>query len=204
LLDTQAPKIEGLAVAQFESTQTFSWRQMLGAFQVTIPIKTKSEILAPEEELYAWLLWIQKTLPIQSRWYPVFQRYLPVIAGRITGFGGNPGHIKPSPTGGIPPYRPPHPGGLGSGPGSGSGSHIPGIPEICYTGKIIRIIYDRFGDFEGFVPPTEKGDFHDFKGRESRVEDLIREAWEERTVVTVCVEPHNRDWPISIILGRVH
>jgi hypothetical protein len=67
-----------------------------------------------------------------------------------------------------------------------------------------HIVYDRFGDFEGFVLLTERGEFHHFKGRESRVEDLIREAWEERTVVAVCVEPHNRDWPISIILDRAH
>jgi hypothetical protein len=181
------PQIPVAAQQNAAAEKTFTWRRMLGAFQVTIPIKTKSQLLVREEELLAWLLWIQETLPVMNRWYPVFQRYVSQISGRVRGFGGDPGAIKPSPTGGVPlPKR------------------GPCLPDLCFTGKVIGVIYDRFGDFEGFELLSECGDVYRFRGREPRVEELVRDAWAERTVITVFVEPHSRDWPTSIVLDRLH
>jgi hypothetical protein len=34
------------------------------------------------------------------------------------------------------------------------------------------------------------------------VEELIRHAWTERTLISVFVESHDSDWPASIVLER--
>jgi hypothetical protein len=34
------------------------------------------------------------------------------------------------------------------------------------------------------------------------VEELVRRAWIERTVISVFVESHDPDWPASIVLRR--
>lgn len=171
-------------------TRTFSWRRQLGAFQVTIVISTKELLLFKEERLYAWLLFIQKAIPIANRWYPVFGRYVDQIAGRVLGFGGDPGKILPSPTGKVPRPKPGH-----GGPGEFHGKRH-------YTGKVTGIIYDRFGDFEGFLLLTEHGHEHHFRAREHEIEELIREAWHERMVITVLTEHHEPLVPVSIILRR--
>jgi hypothetical protein len=184
-----------IAIAEQQNAtaeKTFTWRRVLGAFRVTIPVKTKSELLGREERLLGWLLWILETLPVSNRWYPVLQRYIRQIKGRVSGFGGNPGSIGPSPTGGLP--LPHH------GPGSG----LPHLGGIGYTGKVTGVVYDRFGDFEGFTLLTETGEIRGFRGREPRVEELVRVAWAERTVITVYVDPHQRDWPTTIVLDRLH
>jgi hypothetical protein len=65
-------------------------------FQLNIPVGTKEELLRPTERLYAILLWIWKAIPTESRWYPVFERYIKLMAGRVEGMGGNPSKIEPS------------------------------------------------------------------------------------------------------------
>ena len=82
------------------------WRRVKGAFQLTIPVKPRLTLLLNEERDLSVLRWIAQAIPLQSRWYPVFQRYLDAIAGRVTVFGGNPAQITPSPTGDSVPTRP--------------------------------------------------------------------------------------------------
>jgi hypothetical protein len=180
-----APQLE-VAVQQ-GAEKVYTWRQVLGAFQIAMSIKPKSELLVPEEHLLAWLLWIKEAIPASSRWYPIFQRYVGQIAGRVSGFGGNPGSIKPSPTGGITVWRP------------GEGER-----GICWTGKVIGVAYDRFGDFEGFVLLTEWNEVRRFRGREPRIEQLVRDAWAERSVITVCIDQADPEWPVTIVLDRLH
>ena len=50
----------------------------------------------------AVLRWIADAVPVGNRWYPVLRRYLGFVGGRVTGLGGDPGSIEPSPTGGRP------------------------------------------------------------------------------------------------------
>ena len=122
------------------------WRRVEGAFLVTLVIKNREELLEPEERLLAWLRWIVQTLPQGSRWHPVWQRYLELIAGRVSGFGGDPGKIVPSSTGTVPHHgKPPY-----AGP---TEEH-----RREFTGKVIGLIHDRFGDFDGFLLLTEHGD----------------------------------------------
>src|SRR5277367_6053652 len=89
----------------------------------------------------AILKWRQTILSKTSRWYPILQRYITYIEGRILGMGGDPAKILPSPLGtanqpigqrGLPILHPVHP------------------DEHKFVGKVEAVIYDRFGDFEGF------------------------------------------------------
>ncbi len=176
-------------------SQQILWRRIRGTFQITVPVSTKDVALVPEERLLAVLRWIQKSIPTSSRWYPIFLRYVDQIAGRVRGFGGDPNQIPPSPTGELPPSVL-YPGGKGHGAEHGH--------RLGFTGKVVGIIYDRFGDFEGFILETEEGHERLFRGREQEVEELVNRAWVERMVITVFVEHHDAHWPASIVLRRFH
>ena len=80
-------------------TETFSWRYVVGSFQVKIPVATADQILFPEENTLAIMKWRLLQTPASNRWYPVLQRYVSSIAARVDGLGGNSGAIVPSPTG---------------------------------------------------------------------------------------------------------
>jgi len=51
---------------------------------------------------------------------------------------------------------------------------------------------------------TEAGEERRFLGREHAIEELLHQAWIERTVVTVLPDEHDRDWPATLILRRYH
>jgi hypothetical protein len=184
------PPIQIARRAAVTVERPFSWRKTSGTFQATITISTKDELLFPEERLLAWLKWKVGVVPRTLRFYPVLERYLRVVIGRVGGFGGNPGEIPPSPWGNVPghPIHPPH--------------RPPGIIE--YTGKVVALVYDRFGDFAAFKLLTEEGHEHEFHGREQAVEALVKSAWIERSVISVHVKEHRREWPTSIVLRRYH
>ncbi|WP_215734518.1 sialidase family protein [Geobacter grbiciae] len=164
------------------------WRRILGAFQLTIPVHTKQSLLLREERDLSVLRWIGEAIPATSRWYPVFLRYLEQIGGRVISFGGDPGQILPSPTG---DGRRKH--------------HHHEEPEHealrAFTGKIAGLIFDRFGDFEGFLLDTEDGE-RKFCSREKDVEELAERAWRERLRITVWAERHEPHRPLSIIIRQ--
>ncbi len=174
---------------------TFSWRQVLGAFQYTVTVTPGQELLYPQERLLAWLKWRIGVTPPTNRWLPVLQRYLTLTEGLVLSLGQDPGAIPPSQVGNVPGKHPVH---------HEPPPPFPPVKEHEYTGKVVAIHYDRFGDFCGFVILTEAGHEHRFRGREHAIEVLVREAWEERTTVSVLVEEHDRDWPMSLILRRYH
>jgi hypothetical protein len=173
--------------------QPFSWRKTSGAFQATITISTKEELLYPAERLLAWLKWKVSVVPKTLRFYPVLVRYLGIVTGLVGGFGGKPGLIPLSPSGTVPGH-PVHP--------LPAPHHAVGLIE--FTGKVVALMYDRFGDFAGFKLLTEHGHEHEFHGREPAVEALVKGAWIERSVISVHVEEHRREWPTSIVLRRYH
>jgi len=149
------------------------WRQIRGSFQISIPVDTKDNLLQPEEQLYSMLLAIQESIPKVDRWYTVFNRYLTQIGQRIEGFGGNPGSISPSPTGVLKPPK----GHL----------HEEHERRAEYTGKVTALIYDPYGDFEGFVLETEEGE-RTLKSREHGIEKVVYRAFSEGIVTTVFVD----------------
>lgn len=173
------------------------WRYVSGSFLAKISVQRESRILPEDENLLAILKWRLGLIGASNRWYRVLLRYIAILAGRIDGMGGNASKIPPSPNGyQLPPLHHPGPHPVPR-PGPGPLPH-----EHRYTGKVIGIHYDRFGDFEGFTLLTETGHEHRFRGREPAVEELVRRAWIERSVISVLVEPPEMDWPASIVLDR--
>jgi hypothetical protein len=163
-----------------------NWRYVVGTFAVRIPVTTAATMLPLEENTVAIMKWRLSQLVPSNRWVPVLKRYIEFSEGRIKGLGGNPHTIEPSPWGakGGPPtiiIEKPHED----------------------TGKVVGIVYDRLGDFEGFRLLTEKGDERAFNSRESKIEELVRFAWRDRVVIqvwTVLSHPHV---PTEIILLRM-
>lgn len=162
-----------------------NWRYVVGTFAVRIPVTTAETMLPLEGNTLAIIKWRLSQMVPSNRWVPVLKRYIGLIEGRIQGLGGNPGTIDPSPWGakGGPPIiiEKPHED----------------------TGKVVGIVYDRLGDFEGFRLLTEKGEERTFNSRESKIEELVRFAWRDRVVIevrTILSHPHI---PTSIILLRM-
>jgi hypothetical protein len=160
---------------------------VLGAFQLTIPVKTKGVLLEREERLLSVMSWIGEAIPHHNRWYPVFRRYLEQLGGRVTAFGGDPTQILPSPTGEGRRRRPPKP--------------EPEEAERTFTGKIAGLIFDQFGDFEGFALETHEHQ-HRFHSREKDLAQLAERAWRERLRITVHVEQDDPHRPLTIIIHQ--
>jgi hypothetical protein len=167
-------------IANAAAPAPIQWRRVLGTFQVSLSVKRRDQVLFALERLYAVLLWIAEAIVPADRWYPVFQRYLGQLGGQISGLGGNPGRIQPSPSGEVPglPLPKPAPKPQPSPPDE--------VEQIF--GKIEAIIYDHFGDFEGFILETVTGKHHRFMSREAPMLEVVHRAWIERTRVAVVPE----------------
>jgi hypothetical protein len=178
-------QISGRPQASAKEYTPLSWRRVSGAFQFTITISTRERLLLPEERLLAVMRWIWEHMPPQKRWYPVLQRYLGDLAGRVKGFGGDPSQISPSETGQVP--------GLTKEPHHG---------RHCgeTAGKIRGIVFDHFGDFEGFIVEDERGHLHRFTSHERPMLAVIQRAWEERITVRVLSERTHEAFVRSVIL----
>ncbi|KAH6699678.1 hypothetical protein BKA61DRAFT_661853 [Leptodontidium sp. MPI-SDFR-AT-0119] len=112
-----------------EGSISFTWRRVLGTFAITVPVHTKTTLLAPETQLLSILRSIQLSIARTSRWYPVFNRYVEQIAGRVSDMGGDPGTVFPDPYGG----------------GKKNGGE-----EVEFCGKVVELCYDCKGCFDGF------------------------------------------------------
>jgi hypothetical protein len=174
---------------------TIDWRRTSGQFQFNVVIRTREQLLYREERLLAWLKWISQSISAASRWRPVWDRYLTLIGGRVDGFGGDPNAVLPSATGTVPkppqyhpPHHPPHE------------VQCPTRECIAHTGKVLGLIYDRFGDFEGFVLLDHCGLERCYHAREHAVERLVRSAWTERAVITVSSPLHDPKEPATIVV----
>ena len=175
------------AVSNAGSADLIRWRRVVGTYQITIPVRSKEVILVAETRLLSVLRWILQSVPAGNRWYPVFSRYVGLIGDRVGGLGGDPNAVKPSPD--------------GSGGEPGGGPAPEPEPTRRYDGKITGLIYDCFGDFNGFLLDDCSTEI-EFYAREHQIEALARIAWRERiaiTVVTMAMHPRR---PVSITLRR--
>ena len=147
-------------------------------------LKAGSSPCRVHHRLLSVLRWIAKAIPQRNRWHPVFERYLKQIEVRVEALGGDPSKIYPSSTGdgGLP-------------------EHEPHGPFIESTGKIAGLLFDRFGDFEGFLLETDKGE-RKFHSRETEMMALAERAWRERLRLTVCADRDEPHRPISIVVRK--
>ena len=186
-------QVDAIDVGAASERSFHPWRRVMGQFNITIPVSTKGELLGREEERLSIMRWIGASITKKSRWWPVFQRYLEQLGGRVAYMGGDPVKVHPSPTGVWQvPY---HPGGGGHGGHGGHGDHgdhgrgdhgaNADGDRRAVTGKIDALVYDHFGDFAGFVLESFHGHMHRFHSREARIEDRVRRALQDRLVTTV-------------------
>jgi hypothetical protein len=74
-------------------------RHIVGSFQLTIPVREKTEMLPAQQRLLSNLRWIERVIPDKDHWFPVFSRYVMQIASRVDALGGDSSRVAPSPTG---------------------------------------------------------------------------------------------------------
>jgi hypothetical protein len=149
-------------------------RYIAGTFQIKIPVTTESVLLGTEENALAILKARLQAMSPLYRWYPVLKRYIDYVSGRVNGSGGNAGAVVPS-LQGVPAT-------------TTTGHECPSREHSSeHTGKIAGLLFDRFGDFEGFLLDTEAGE-HAFFSRERDVKDLAERAWRERLRITILAE----------------
>jgi hypothetical protein len=165
LEETQPAAVVPTAVVEKDRVMR-NWRYVTGTFQVKIPVTTAQVMLRPDEDALAIMKWRLQEMTPANRWYKVLQRYISYLSARVTGLGGDPNAIPASPDGA--PVKDTH-------------------DLVAYSGKVIKVIYDCYGDFEGFVlgdcctPIT-------FKSRERAIGDIAIRACKDRLLVTVYVK----------------
>jgi hypothetical protein len=158
-----------------------SRRKVLSAFRLTIAVKIGEPLLRKLVRNLAVLRYIFQAIPKTDSWHPVFVRYLAQLADQIAGLGVDPSQIPPSPDDpGLPCDRK---------PGEGD----------CYSGKVCEVIFDCFGDFDGFV--LESCECRRcFKSTEAGIARLVLRACQERLRITVCLAKECKETIRKIIV----
>ena len=105
----------------------FLYRRTIGAFSVVIPVSTRRDLLATEERTLSILRHIELTVPIETKWWPVFRRLVEIHTGRVAGLGGDPTKIIPTGDGNW--QHPGKGGGQGSGGDHGDKDHDHGYRD---------------------------------------------------------------------------
>jgi murein tripeptide amidase MpaA len=150
-----------------------SRRKVLGAFRLTVAVKSGGPLLEKLVRNLAVLRYIFQAIPTTDSWHPVFARYIAQLSGQVAGLGVDPDRVPASPDDpGLP------------------GEPSPGEPE-CLTGKVCEVIFDCFGDLEGFVLDTCSGS-HRIKTTEVGFEELLLRACRDRLTLTVDVDVEER------------
>jgi hypothetical protein len=166
-------------------------RYVIGSFQVKIPVKSKGDMLPAEETTLAIFKARLAAMSPTNRWRPVLERYIGLLAARVDGLGGNASAIPPS-----------FQGSVGGKPAQGGhdGDYSRHREKwVEHTGKISDLIFDHFGDFEGFILTTEERE-HRFLSREIEIRTLAEWVWFERLRITVFAEGGGPLRPVKIIV----
>jgi hypothetical protein len=184
------------------------WRETIGAFQIGVPVSDKRTLRIDLLRLLALLRWRADFIKPTSRWYATFKRYVELMTDKVRALGIDPYSVDPSPNPAIPGLgddgggADDHGGGEPGGDATDTNPFLePGDDEWLdetsgleppseagsgrYSGKVSGLLYDHFGDFEGFTLENYGGRHQRFFSRETAILDIARTAWLERYVVTV-------------------
>jgi hypothetical protein len=145
---------------------SFTWRYDVGSFEVKIPVTTGEKMLPMEKNTLAIMKWRMHQMLPSNRWYPVLQRYIIYLSDRVNGLGGDAEKIKPSPLG----YW-----------------ELPERQEgtLVHKGKVSQVIFNCYGDFEGFVLSECCDKKQTFKVCDKGIEEVILRAFKERYRISV-------------------
>jgi hypothetical protein len=157
------------AAGRASQTAFRNWRYVVGTFQVRIPVRTADVLLSPEENTLAVLKWRLQNMSPSNRWYPVLKRYIAYVGARVDGLGGDSTAIPPT-LEGIPPKG------------------VPGKDGRVHTGKVCEVLYDCFGDFDGFVLEACCNERHVFRSRQAGIGNVVLLACERRLTVSVWLD----------------
>ena len=167
------------------STHTSTWRQVTGSFQIKVPVTPEERMLPEQEDMLAVFRWRLQAMPAGYRWRRAVERYTEYLAEKVDALGGHSERIPPS---------------LGGRPGK---HHLrTAEDDLAFTGKVVGIRYDRFGDFTGFTMRLENGLLRSFRSHEKPVAELVHDAWAGRYLISVHVDRRASDWPETIVLRR--
>ena len=169
---------------RFSTDVNFSARKTLGAFRLRVAVKIGDALLSKLVRNYAVLKYIFEAIPLSDPWRPVFVRYIAQLGDQIKGLGVDPDSV---------PASADDPGIPGRGVGE----------RDCLTGKVVEVIFDCFGDFEGFVLEACDCKRHRFNTREKGIRDLVLRAVKEGLLISVCVskECHGKIHEIIVLAG---
>ncbi|HEY5723763.1 MAG TPA: hypothetical protein VIT45_15735 [Allosphingosinicella sp.] len=116
--------VETPNAAEAERAVLGRWRETVGAFQLGIPVSDKASMLVPYLRLLSLMYWRGRNLKPSNRWYPVFRRYVAILADKVRALGGNPDTVPATPDG-VWEGMPGRPGG------DHGGGKDPCRPEPC-------------------------------------------------------------------------
>lgn len=174
---------------------------VLGAFEFTIPVMQRDQLVDRLANTYAVLKWVLPTIAPTSRWHAVFDAYVQGFGRRLRGLGVWPDDVDGSPAGtGLKrPIAQPEPDGERRPPGERPGE--PGLfPPRRFgsvSGVVTTIVYDCFGHFEGFVLDRCPGERH-FATTDTGIHRVVRRALREHSPVTVYLHPHAPGRPFKV------
>lgn len=140
-------------------------RKVLGAFRVAVRVTKGRGLTRRAVRNLAVLRYIRDGIPLADSWRMVFDRYVEQTARQVTALGGDPTTV---PSSADDPWR----GGKSSG------------RRDRWVGKVVRVDYDCFGDFVGFVLDV-CGDRHRVRSDERPVERVAVRAFRRRLRVQV-------------------
>jgi hypothetical protein len=194
----------GLQVAYLPPrTRAVAWRKLVGTFKLAVVIRGEKELAPTLERNLSLLKWIFKSIPAESRWRPIFVRYLGALEQQLSALGVNPAKI-PGSSDGV------WPGGPGWGQGRGGGGHgghggrgegpRPDHHRHGVIGKIVGLVFDHFGDFEGFILETEWAERIQFFSREKNMKQVAERAWADQLRVTVYGYDGDEHRPHRVVL----
>ena len=166
-----APKLRADATSGKGETVRRNWRYVVGTFQVRVPVENKQTLLEPTENTLAIMKARVQRMPAtdssapgSAALYLCSERHAQECRRRSRVHSAVIKWLI------FPSCKP--------------GDYVE-----HHTGKVASVIYDRFGDFEGFLLVTEEGAELTFRSKESAIEAVIRFAWEDRVVITVETDP---------------
>jgi len=156
-------------------TFVYSQRKVLGAFRMTTVVGSGRALLAKLVRHLAVLRYIFQAIPPGDSWRPVFERYIHQLGQQVSGLGVDPAQVPASADDpGIP------------------GESVGGAELECYTGKVKEVVFNCFGNFEGFVLESCCDEVHRFHSSEAAIGELALRACRERLWIVVCVKKGER------------
>jgi hypothetical protein len=89
----------GVARSDRPRVKTIAWRKAVGVFQLAVKVQSEAETRPLIAQKLSILRWIFASMSRNSRWHPVFVRYLMALENQLIALGGKPDEIVPSPNG---------------------------------------------------------------------------------------------------------